>query len=431
MPAQPIQPAPSSPFLTRRRVRASLGLLGAAALVGLSGSPAAAATVAQASATAVRVSVAGTPTDSGTFRSTHDGDRESTSGTNRPPASVPGGGVLSAGTLAQDARTRVQGGQGYSQACAGLAGDGATVVAVGEGSCLSGGQNLQLSAGDVDLTGLLSGFEVDGGDLPAPPGGTPLDPAQLETLTEALDDLIDQGSAALGDPGLFVDLGVVQSSCTSGPGTADGSASLVGTGAYAQFQGMRVDLVSLPVSPAPNTKVVTDLDALSEAVLAALREQLTTGLEGQLGPLAAVIDEAAAINAALDQVSDQLGPLEQNVLDLTLNKQVRPTRDSIVVTALDGQVLPAASDQLGASALALQIGESACGPSGQVATPTSPDPTPQPRPRPAPAPRTPTAVPAGVASAPEEGLSGSGLLGLAGLVLLAAGVAVRRPGTGR
>ncbi|VXC34600.1 hypothetical protein [Nocardioides sp. AX2bis] len=360
----------------RRRVRSAAALLGAATLVGLSGSPAAAATVAQASGTAVRVSVAGNPADSGSFRSVHDGDREQTSGSNRPAVALLGGqDFLTAGTLAQDARTRVQDGRGYSEACAGLAGDGATVVGVGEGTCLQGGQNLQLSAGTVDLSGL----EIVGEGLPVGPDDLPLPADQLGPLTEALNDAVDQVSTQLGNPGLFLDLGAVQSRCTSGPGTAEGSASIVGARAYAQFQGRQVDLVRLPVSPPPNTKVVTDLGAVSEEVRTALRTQLETGLDGALGPLAEVIDQGAAIDAALAQISEQLAPLEQNLLDVTLNKQVRQGADQITVTALDAQVLPVAAEQLDASAVSLQIGESACGPSGQVTT-TQPTPTPDPTP---------------------------------------------------
>ncbi|GAA0971097.1 hypothetical protein ENKNEFLB_00292 [Nocardioides aquaticus] len=419
-----------------RRVRTARGvvaLAGAAALVGLSGAPAAAATVAQASGTAVRVSVAGNPADSGSFRSTHDGDTEQTSGSNSPAVALPGLGVASAGTLAQDARTRVQDGRGYSEACAGLAGDGATVVGVGEGSCLQGGQTLQLSAGTLDLAALLDGLGAPDGGLPVGPDDlpVPLDPGQLEVLTDAFNDAVDQVSTQLGNPGLFVDLGAVQSRCTSGPGTAQGSASIVGARAYAQFQGEPVELVRLPVNPAPNTKVVTDLGAVSEKVRGALIAQFTSGLDGGLAPLAEAAKNAA-IDAALAQISEQLAPLEQNLLDVTLNKQVRQGADQITVTALDAQVLPVAAEQLGASAVSLQIGESACGPSGQVTTaqPTpTPDPAPDPQPRPEPAPRTPTVVPAGVATAPDTGLSGTGVAALAGLVALALAAGVgRRPG---
>ena len=416
----------------RRRARSAVALAGAAALVGLSGAPAAAATIAQASGTAVRLGVAGEAADSGTFRSTHDGDREQTSGSGRPPVALLGGqGFLTAGTLAQDARTRVQDGRGYSEACAGLAGEGATVVGVGDGTCLQGGQELRLSAGTLDLGGL----EVVGGDVPVPVGPddlpVPLDPAELEAVTQALNDAIDQVAAGLGDPGLFLGLGAVQSRCTAGPGTAQGSASILDSGAYVLLRGERVDLVTLPVDPAPNTRVVTDLGAVSQEVRDALRSQLETGLGGALAPLGDAAAQAEAIDAVLAQLGEQLAPLEEAVLDITLNKQVRQGDDQITVTALDGQLLPAAAAELGASAVSLQVGESACGPSGQVTTRPTPDPTPDPTPqaRPQASPRTPTVVPAGVAQAPDQGLSDSGVAVLAGLVALAVAAGVgRRPG---
>ena len=59
-----------------------------------------------------------------------------------------------------------------------------------------------------------------------------------------------------------------------------------------------------------------------------------------------------------------LSPVGDNVLDLTLNKQTRPTADSIRVNAIDLQVVPAAQAQLGASLASAQIGNVVCGPVG-------------------------------------------------------------------
>src|SRR5207344_1412478 len=63
-----------------------------------------------------------------------------------------------------------------------------------------------------------------------------------------------------------------------------------------------------------------------------------------------------------------LAPLEQNLLDITLNQQMHPTPDSIKVRALDVQVLPAAKAQLdGNSLVNLQVGNAACAPVARVA----------------------------------------------------------------
>ena len=67
-------------------------------------------------------------------------------------------------------------------------------------------------------------------------------------------------------------------------------------------------------------------------------------------------------------MESQLAPLEQNLLDITLNQQVHPTADSIKVRALDVQVLPAAKAQLdGNSLVNLQVGNAACAPVARVA----------------------------------------------------------------
>ncbi len=410
---------------TARPARVLLPLATACSLVALSGAPAAAATLAQGSATAVRVSVGGSPTDSGTYRVTRDEGGEKASGSNRPAVSVlTGQDLVTTGTLAQDARTRLEDGRGSSVACAGLAGPGATVVAAGQGSCLSGGGTLALEAATLDLSGLslVESEVLQGLDeelrLALEPVVGELGPALQEGLSQAL--------AQVGDPGLFLGLGAVQSSCTAGPGAvAAGRADLADAGAYAVVDGTRVDLLSLPASPPPNTRVVTDLGAVSALVREAVRRQLDTALDGVLGPLGPAVDEAAVLDEALAQVGAQLGPLEEELLSIVLNAQTRPAPGAITVTALDASVLPAAAAELGAEALRLELGESSCGPGGAAATPPRPDPRPQPAPpaRAEPAPVTPTAVPAGVASADatgaDGGLGASGALALAGLVLLA------------
>ncbi len=428
-PSDPRPPAQRTHRARYHRARGVLALSGAAVLVGLSAAPAAAAPVSQASATAVRVTVGGTPNDSGTYSAVNNGNGEQTTGDNGPAVGVLGGQQLIAtGTLTQDARAQVVDRRGRSAACAGLAGDGATVVAAGEGTCLSGGQNLRLAAGSLDFSTLQ--VVQDGlvpGDVTQPVQEA-LSPV-IGPLAQALDDAVREGSAALGDPGLFLDLGAVQSSCTAGPGTADGRADLANAGAYVEVAGQRVDLVSLPASPAPNTRVVTDLSGVAETVSTALTSQFEETVDGALAPLGPVVDESVGSEVlanALDQISDQLTPLQQDVLDITLNKQVRPSRDSIVVTALDASVLPAAQ-AFDVQTLNLQIGESTCGPSGTLAPPAaSPQPLPKvPTARKAPRPAPPVVVTAGAETdTTDGGLGTTGSLALGGLLVLAAGSGV-------
>jgi hypothetical protein len=145
---------------TRATTRTRVARLAAAgltlALTGLAVSPATAATtVARASGTALTLSVGGSPAGSGTYAVTNDGTHQSSTGTNRPGVSaLTGQSVVSAGVLAQDATTSIRDRAGFSAACAGLAGQGSSTVAVGDGDCLTPGRTLSLAAGTLDLSHL-------------------------------------------------------------------------------------------------------------------------------------------------------------------------------------------------------------------------------------------------------------------------------------
>lgn len=399
---------------TRQTILRGAAVLTAAAVLTVSAGPALAADpVAQASATGLRLSLGGTPTDSGTYTVTNDGQKETTSGTDEPAISALGGqSFIQAGTLAQKADTEIRGKDGYSEACAGLAGDGATLVEVAEGGCLEPGENLALNAGNADLTGvriLGDQFPQELQDALAPV----LDPL-LAGLTDALTAVLEGGGIELG-----LDLGAIQSRCTAVPGSAEGDTDITDASLFATLGGTRIDLVELPTNPPPNTKVITDLGVVVQEVLDALRTEFETAIDGALGPLTAVVDEAEVLAEALGQVGEQLAPLEENILDITLNKQEFPSEDSIIVTALDLNLLPAA-ETAGFELLSAQIGESACGPNSRVVN--DPDPTPDPNPSPDP---VPTAVPAGMESTGGEGgLGTGGNLALLALVALSAGAGV-------
>lgn len=388
-------------------------------LAGLAASPATAATtVARASGTALTVGVGGHPAGSGTYSVANDGTRQSSTGTNRPVVSVlTGQSVVSAGVLAQDATTSVHDRAGSSAACAGLAGQGSSTVAVGDGDCLTAGQTLSLAAGTLDLSHLriVDSTVLQGLDQQLQTGLQPV----LDQVVPALQGGLQSGLQQLGDPGLFLDLGAVQSRCTAGPTTADGTASLADVGAHVQVAGRRVDLVSFPAHPAPNTKVVTDLGAVATVVEDGLRSQLATALDGSLGPLSAAVDEAAVLDNVLANLGSQLAPLDQDLLSGTLNAQTRPAASAIDVTALDLRVLPAAT-QLGLEPLSVQVGRSICGPSGvrpavvRHRTPSAPKPRSAPH-------VVPTRVTAGLADADQHDRTGDLLAAFGALFLVATG----------
>lgn len=386
---------------------------------------AAGAPVGRADASAVTLSVAGQGGYSGSYRATVSGDgTTSTAGSTRPALDVLGGqSLLSAGTLAQDARATLVDHAGHSVACAGLAGQGATLVAVGSGDCLTGGQALDLAAGSLDLSHLsiVRSTMLQGLDQQLQQALQPV----LGPVTTALNQALQQGTATLGNPGLHVSLGAVQAHCQASPGSATGGANLADVRAWVTVPGMGdVDLVRLPVDPAPNTKVVTNLGAVATAVENALRPQLKDALDGALAPLATGIDQAAVLNNVLDQISAQLAPLQQNVLSATLNEQTRGA-GSIRVTALHLQVLPAAKQFVNAPAVDLSVGRVDCGPSGHAAD-TRPAPSPSPTPAPAVPVAVPTRIPSGLASAPasDDGSNTPGdvMLGVLGAAAVGGGV---------
>ncbi len=389
------------------------------AVTGLAVSPATAATtVARASGTALTVGVGGNPVGSGTYSVANDGTRQSSTGNNRPVvSSLTGQAVVSAGVLAQDATTAVHDRAGSSAACAGLAGQGSSTVAVGDGDCLTAGQTLSLAAGTLDLSHLriVDSTVLQGLDRQVQTGLQPV----LDQVVPALQGGLQSGLQQLGDPGLFLDLGAVQSRCTAGPTTADGTASLADVGAHVQVAGRRVDLVSFPAHPAPNTKVVTDLGAVATVVEDALRSQLATALDGSLGPLSAAVDQAAVLDNVLANLGSQLAPLDQNLLSGTLNAQTRPAANAIDVTALDLRVLPAAT-QLGLEPLSVQVGRSTCGPDGvrpavvRHRTPSAPKPRSAPH-------VVPTRVTAGLAEGDRQDRTGGLLAAFGGLFVVATG----------
>ncbi|GAA5142868.1 hypothetical protein GCM10023340_07090 [Nocardioides marinquilinus] len=388
-------------------------------------------TIAQATATGLEVTVAGSPVNSDTYRVTNDGTGEQSLGTNKPTVRLLGNqSFLQGGLLAQDAATKVTGRTGRSVACAGLAGDGGSLGAVGEGFCLRPGDNATINAGSIDLSKLTI-LESD----PLADLAGPLDDQLTQQLRDQVFPQLQEGlQQALEQLGLNVnlDLGAVQSQCTAGPGFGRGDSQLTDAALYVEVQGQRVDLLRFPTNPGPNTKVVTNLDAVVDQISGALQEQLTTSLQGalaQLGPVAEQLFDQLNANL-VTTLQEQLAPLEENVLDGTLNRQVKRSADSIEVTALDLRVLPAADAAAGFEVLHVVVGRSTCGPGGRLAPEPQPTPTPTPTPDPKPAPVVPTRIPSGLADAPDAAAPAPQhddllpLLLVGGLIALAGGAGV-------
>ena len=329
--------------------------------------------VSRSSANALTIAIAGNGQGSGTVTATHDGKHESVQGETAPPVHVLGGQqLLSAGVLAQEATATADGdGAGRSAACAGIAGQGGSVAQIGDSSCLRPGQPIGLTFANLDLSDLV----VFDQNTPL----APLNQATNPAIEQAVGPLTQQISQAVtqqaGNGGIFGgSLGAVESRCTSTADGAGGTTTIVDGRIGAGFGGQNVDLLDFPVHPAPNTRLVTDLDKVVGLFLDAVRHDLNNTLDGQAAPLAAAIDpiQEQIVDAAIGQIAPQLKPLEENVLSATLNAQTRPTVDSIRVTAIHLEVLPAASAQLGAPLAQADLANVTCGPNGQVTRTSQP-----------------------------------------------------------
>lgn len=344
--------------------------VGAAATLGLIAiAPAmAAAPVAQSGANAITLSVAGNEQGTGDTTATNDGSEESKTGEATPPASILKGQTLAnLGVLAQEATARAD---STSAACAGAAGNGGSVAQIGDSSCLTPGTPVSATLGSLDLSTLI----VAEPDSALAPLNSALSPVltSLTPLTQALDAALKQARTQLGNPGIVAGFGAVEGACTASLGTAAGDATLTDATITVNLPDgapqPSITLVTLPADPAPNTHLTTNLSDVLDLVLDTVTTDLNTSLNGAGAPVSALTAAVKAniVTAIRDQVEKNLAPLKQNVIDIVLNRQTRPTKDSIKVRALDVSLLPAAKAQLGSDLLDLQVGNAACGPSGRV-----------------------------------------------------------------
>ena len=413
---------------TYLRLTAAVGTLGLG-LMALS--PAVAATNNQAGANAVSIQIADQdPQGTGLATATYENGQETKTGNTTPAFPDPTGQkFLTGGVLAQEATAK----PGLSAACAGLAGDGGSVLNIGNSSCLTPGNLITGSFGSFDPSTLIpSGSAIPVDQLPSQitgPLGTITGGA--DALSSAINDALSQAKSQFGDGGLVANLDLVEGRCTAGNGGPTGTSTLTDAKLTFNIPGQDpITVLELPVHPKPNTHVFTNLSDVLNAILDGVDTDLTNSLQGNASPLKALTDAVRQniVTQVHTQLEKQLAPLEQNLLDITLNQQVHPTPDSIKVRALNVDVLPAAKAQLNGHPLAnLQIGNAACAPVASAAVSPPQAATPK-----AAHPRTPTGVSAGLATMPgthDQGIDAStwALLALAGLGLAgSAWVGVRR-----
>jgi hypothetical protein len=414
-------------------------IIGAATVSTLAVAPAfAAAATSQATAQSLHISIAGTDAISQKVTASNNGTTETKNNADTLPtiASVfPGTNLLGAGVAPQEAAAKKD---GTSYACAGIAGTGGGIVTVGNSSCDLDGQPLTINLGGLDLGNVVLG---DGSALGAALNGLPIIGDVLTLLGQTLNQLvttISDGLAGtpLGQISLGGSLSAIEGSCVADPEKATGDARLVDSsgGSNATPIGVTIPtgvgngtqtltLLNLPANPPPNTHVLVDLDTVTQTLVTALTTELNTAVGGVLAPLNLGVLLQQVQDAVVTQLVANLQPLltalQDNILDITLNKQ--STGDggrSIHVTALDAQVLPAAAQFAGASLISGQIGDVTCGPNTRASaaggeTPDSPQNPDQPD--------VPTVVDSGVAGQADH--TARNVLGATAALMLLAGTA--------
>lgn len=356
----------------------------------------AATTVSQAGAQSLVLSIAGNSIVSQEVTATNDGDAQTKNDASTVPtlaSLIPGNNAIGVGVAPQDAGANAD---GTSFACAGLAGTGGGIAKVGNSSCDIDGAPLTLNLAtlDLDLTNLLGAGALTG------PLGDALSGVLLPVGT-VLDDIVSQLTTALagtplGDLSIGGSLSAIQSTCVANPTAATGDSGLARPGSDTVPIGITlpggtvVNLVNLPVNPPVNFKPVTnplDLVDLLVGPNGAIKDELDTALGGALAGLGPVLDalltplKAALLAPVLDALAPVFDALEENILDITMNKQVVSEGGrKIEITALELDVLPAAAAFVGASLVKGEIGKVTCGPNtAKVVPPTEPtdDPTPE------------------------------------------------------
>lgn len=390
--------------------------LGASAVAVLAAGPAlAAANVSQAYAQGIDLALAGNHFITGVTHATNNGKTETKTTVNTLPQLAhvtPGSNVAGLGVVLQDAFAKAT---GYSTACAGLTGQGGGTVQVGTQPCsITGGSATSLNLVNLDLGNLVaSPSSVVGQVLSAIPNlntiAGVLQPALVVPLTQAL-------NSTLGNVGLNGSLGVVAATCEATPTSADGWATIANSHLGATLGGQTIDLVDLPAgnrttNPIPaNTHVLVNLNKVTQVVLNAVDTQLNNMLSqslstlgGNSGPLGALAQALIPLGSATQTLAQALSPiiggsgtlqqqlitpltnalqpllqpLQQNILDITLNKQPVPQASKTFdTTALDLQVLPAIQQFTGGSSLVGGfIGHVNCGPNETAASNPTPNPT--------------------------------------------------------
>lgn len=340
-------------------------------MIGLSvtAAPATAAEKPQAKASSVALTVNVSDkvkVDTGRYTATYNGKKTVNSGTNKPALPLLAGEqqLLSVGVFAQDAAAALQNGTVYSGACSALAGKGATLVAIGDGSsCVKPGEAVTVNLAELDLQKLGATTDYllndESKDVHV----------KLGPVNDLVQTVVSGVLAKVGGLSVGVDLDAAESTCMAQGSTFKGKTQLKNAAVTVNVPGKGdIKVADLPANPKKNTTVVPDLSPVTDAVLGRVDTLLQSGLKTRDG--LAGLDVSIRVDL-IEHIKEQLAVLlkglETDLVKLTLNKQDK-TAKSLEVSALDINVLDAVKKVGAPTAAKVAIGTSTCGTNGLTAS---------------------------------------------------------------
>jgi len=340
-------------------------------MIGLSvtAAPATAAEKPQAKASSVALTVNVSDkvkVDTGRYTATYNGKKTVNSGTNKPALPLLAGEqqLLSVGVFAQDAAAALQNGTVYSGACSALAGKGATLVAIGDGSsCVKPGEAVTVNLAELDLQKLGATTDYllndESKDVHV----------KLGPVNDLVQTVVSGVLAKVGGLSVGVDLDAAESTCMAQGTKFKGKTQLKNAAVTVNVPGKGdIKVADLPANPKKNTTVVPDLSPVTDAVLGRVDTLLQSGLKTRDG--LAGLDVSIRIDL-IEHIKEQLAVLlkglETDLVKLTLNKQDK-TAKSLEVSALDINVLDAVKKVGAPTAAKVAIGTSTCGTNGLTAS---------------------------------------------------------------
>ncbi|MBC7278438.1 hypothetical protein [Nocardioides sp.] len=347
-------------------------LAAATAMIGLSvtAAPATAAEKPQAKASSVALTVDVSDkvkVDTGRYTATYNGKKTVNSGTNKPAMPVLAGDqqLLSVGVFAQDAAATLQNGTAYSGACSALAGKGATLVSIGDGSsCVKPGEAVTVNLAELDLNKLGATTDYllndESKDFHV----------KLGPVNDLVQTVVSGVLTKVGGLSVGVDLDAAESTCMAQGTKFKGKTQLKNAALTVNVPGKGdIKVADLPANPKKNTTVVPDLSPVTDAVLGRVDTLLQSGLKKDVG----LGDMSVSIRVDLiehikEQLAVLLKGLETDLVKLTMNKQTlnkqAGTAKSLEVSALDIKVLDAVKKVGAPTAANVAIGTSTCGTNG-------------------------------------------------------------------